>query len=393
MSPRARRTSIFARRWPGSDLTEDDLRRFGIRLLRVDMLYPLDSATLRAFATGLAEVLVIEEKRSFLELLVRDALYNMADRPLVVGKRDEQDRILVPGHGELEADSLLPILAARLRARVGEIDQRLARIASRRGAAETPLGMPAQRLAYFCSGCPHNRSTVVPEGSIAAAGIGCHGMAVTMERIGAGFTQMGGEGAQWVGASYFSGMPHLFQNIGDGTLFHSGSLAIRQAIAAGTSITYKILYNGAVAMTGGQHADGAIGIPDLTRELAAEGVKRTVVLTDEPERYHGVTLAPGVEVHGREKLDDVQRELREIPGVTALIYDQHCAADLRRKRKRGLAPERRDAGHHQRADLRGLRRLRRQVELPERAAGGHRVRPQDPDPPVVVQHRLLLPRR
>ena len=322
------------------DLTEDDLRRFGIRLLRVDMLYPLDSATLRSFATGLAEVLVIEEKRSFLELLVRDALYNMVDRPLVVGKRDEQDRILVPGHGELEADSLLPILAARLRARVDEIDQRLGRIAARRGAAETPLGMPAQRLAYFCSGCPHNRSTVVPEGSIAAAGIGCHGMAVTMERVGAGFTQMGGEGAQWVGASYFSGTPHLFQNIGDGTLFHSGSLAIRQAIAAGTSITYKILYNGAVAMTGGQHPDGAIGIPDLTRELAAEGVKKTVVLTDETERYDGVTLAAGVQVQSRDRLDDVQRELREIPGVTALIYDQHCAADLRRKRKRGLAPER-----------------------------------------------------
>jgi indolepyruvate ferredoxin oxidoreductase len=161
-----------------------------------------------------------------------------------------------------------------------------------------------------------------------------------MERIGAGFTQMGGEGAQWVGASFFTGTPHLFQNIGDGTLFHSGSLAIRQAVASGANITYKILYNGAVAMTGGQHADGAIGIPELTRELAAEGVRRTVVLTDEPERYEGVTLAPGVGVFGREHLDQLQRELRVLPGVTALIYDQHCAADLRRKRKRGLAPER-----------------------------------------------------
>jgi indolepyruvate ferredoxin oxidoreductase len=164
-----------------------------------------------------------------------------------------------------------------------------------------------------------------------------------------------GKGRSGWAPSYFTGTPHLFQNIGDGTLFHSGSLAIRQAIAAGTSITYKILYNGAVAMTGGQHADGAIGIPDLTRELVAEGVKRTVVLTDEPERYDGVMLAQGVKVFGREKLDEVQRELREIPGVTALIYDQHCAADLRRKRKRGLAPGAPDARHHQRAHLRGLR--------------------------------------
>ena len=176
------------------------------------------------------------------------------------------------------------------------------------------MGLGAQRLSYFCSGCPHNRSTVVPEGSIAAAGIGCHGMAVTMERIGAGFTQMGAEGAQWVGASYFSNTPHIFQNIGDGTLFHSGSLAIRQAVAAGTSITYKILYNGAVAMTGGQHADGAIAIPDLTRELQAEGVGRTMVLTDESSGTGGITLATGVDLWPRERLDEAQKLLREITG-------------------------------------------------------------------------------
>ncbi len=322
------------------DLSEADLHRFGIRLLRIDMLYPLDGPSLRSFARGLEQVLVIEEKRSFLELLVRDALYNMPDRPRLVGKRDEQEQILIPGHGELDADTLLPLLAGRLRARVTDIDARLAHVMGGRAAAAAPLGLAAQRLAYFCSGCPHNRSTVVPEGSIAAAGIGCHGMAVTMERVGAGFTQMGGEGAQWVGASFFSDTPHIFQNIGDGTLFHSGSLAIRQAIAAGTNITYKILYNGAVAMTGGQHADGSIGIPDLTRELAAEGVKRTVVLTDELDRYRGVSLAAGVQVRSRDTLDATQRELRETAGVTALIYDQHCAADLRRRRKRGLAPER-----------------------------------------------------
>ncbi len=321
-------------------LTDAELHRFGVRLLRIDMLYPLDGPSLRRFAAGLEEVLVIEEKRSFLELLVRDALYRMPDRPRMVGKRDEQDRVLIPGHGELDADTLLPLIAGRLRARIPDMDARLARITGGRAAPAAPLGLAAQRLAYFCSGCPHNRSTVVPEGSIAAAGIGCHGMAVTMERVGAGFTQMGGEGAQWVGASLFSDTPHIFQNIGDGTLFHSGSLAIRQAVAAGTNITYKILYNGAVAMTGGQHADGSIAIPDLTRELAAEGVKRTVVLTDELDRYRGVSLAAGVDVRSRDTLDETQRELRETPGVTALIYDQHCAADLRRRRKRGLAPER-----------------------------------------------------
>jgi indolepyruvate ferredoxin oxidoreductase len=322
--------------------TDADLERFGVRLLRIGQLYPLDPHLVREFATGLEEIVVVEEKRSFLELLIRDALYNAPHRPRIVGKRDERDILLVPGYGELDADAIAPILASRLAARLSAevMSGRLARFQPAVPPEVKPLGAGGQRLAYFCSGCPHNRSTVVPEGSIAAAGIGCHGMAVTMERVGAGFTQMGGEGAQWVGASYFTETPHLFQNLGDGTLFHSGSLAIRQAVAAGTRITYKILYNGAVAMTGGQLADGAIAIPDLTRELAAEGVRRTIVLTDELERYRGLTLAPGVDLWPRERLDQAQRLLREIEGVTVLIYDQHCAADLRRKRKRGLAPER-----------------------------------------------------
>ncbi len=320
--------------------TDGDLERFGIRLLRVGMLYPLEPATVRQFASGLEEVLVVEEKRPFLELFVRDVLFGVANHPRVTGKVDDQGRLLVPGYGELEADPVAQVLMARLATRLPTeaLAGRLERLTPPITVTIQPLGPGASRLSYFCSGCPHNRSTVVPEGSIAAAGIGCHGMAVTMDRIGAGFTHMGGEGAQWVGASFFTETPHIFQNIGDGTLFHSGTLAIRQAVAAGTTITYKILYNGAVAMTGGQTADGGLPIPELTRELAAEGVERTVVLTDEPERYGDVRLAPDVEVRSRDRLDETQRELREIAGVTALIYDQHCAADLRRKRKRGEAP-------------------------------------------------------
>ncbi len=321
---------------------EEALLRLGLRILRLGMIYPLEPGIVRRFGRGLEEIMVIEEKRPWLELLIRDALYAAADRPRVVGKQDEAGQPLVPGFGELEADSLAPLLFQRLAARLPAeaMAGRLERLAPAAGGAVQPLGVAAQRLAYFCSGCPHNRSTVVPDGSLAAVGIGCHGMAVTMERSSAGFTQMGGEGAQWVGASLFTNTPHLFQNLGDGTLFHSGSLAIRQAVAANTNITYKILYNGAVAMTGGQHVDGGVPVPDLTRELAAEGVKKILVVTDEVDRYRGVALASGAELWPRERLDEAQRLLREIPGVTALIYDQHCAADLRRKRKRGLAPER-----------------------------------------------------
>jgi indolepyruvate ferredoxin oxidoreductase len=321
--------------------SDPDLERLGIRLFRVGMLYPLEAETIRAFAAGLEEVLVIEEKRPFLESGIRDALFGMPNHPRVTGKTDDQGRPLVPGYGELETEPVARILMARLATRLPAetLAGRLERLAPV-PAATVALSGPAHRLSYFCSGCPHNRSTVVPEGSIAAAGIGCHGMAITMDRIGAGFTHMGAEGAQWVGASFFTETPHLFQNMGDGTLFHSGTLAIRQAVAAGVTMTYKVLYNGAVAMTGGQAVDGGLPVPELTRALAAEGVAKTVVVTDEPRRYRTISLAPGVEVRPRERLDQTQRELREIAGVTVLIYDQHCAADLRRKRKRGEAPVR-----------------------------------------------------
>ncbi|MGE0554428.1 MAG: indolepyruvate ferredoxin oxidoreductase family protein [Gemmatimonadales bacterium] len=319
---------------------ERELEAAGIRLLKIGMIHPLEPGIVREFARGLDEILVVEEKRPFLELFVRDALYNEPERPRVVGTHDERGCPLVPAHSELESDSVAPILASRLAGLVSDIEGRLARLAPSLPPEVAPLGPEGLRLAYFCSGCPHNRSTVVPEGSIAAVGIGCHGMAAMMERGGSGFTQMGGEGAQWTGAAPFTETPHLFQNLGDGTYFHSGSLAIRQAVAAKVDLTYKILYNGAVAMTGGQHADGAVPIPELTRVLAAEGVARTIVVAEEPARYWRQSLPPGVEVWPRTRLDEAQRALRDTKGVTALIYDQHCAADLRRLRKRGLAPER-----------------------------------------------------
>jgi indolepyruvate ferredoxin oxidoreductase len=324
-----------------TDLGLDDaaLRRHGIRLLKLGMLYPLEHGIVREFARGLEELLVVEEKRGFIELLLREALYDLADRPRVVGKRDETGQVLVPADGELDGDAVARVIARRLDRRV-PLDSVRARVAVIESARERPISLTLARPPFFCSGCPHNRSTVVPEGSMAAAGIGCHGLALNMGRSVIGITQMGGEGVQWVGLAPFVDVPHLFQQLGDGTLFHSGSLAIRQAVAAGTHVTFKILYNSAVAMTGGQDAAGAVPVPELTRQLDAEGVGRILVLTDEPEKYpEGARWAPGVQVWHRDRLDEAQRILRDTPGVTALIYDQRCAAEKRRLRKRGRLPD------------------------------------------------------
>ncbi len=320
-------------------LDDADLRRHGIRLLKIGMLFPMEPGIVREFARGLEELFVIEEKRAFVELFIREILYNQPERPRVIGKRDEEDRLLVPPDGELDADLIAQLVARRLERRM-QGAAITARVALLEGLRERPASPTLSRQPYFCSGCPHNRSTVVPEGSIAAAGIGCHGLALAMNRNTFGITHMGGEGAQWVGAAPFTETPHVFQNLGDGTLFHSGGLAIRQAVAAGANITYKILYNSAVAMTGGQDAAGAVPVPELTRALEAEGVRRIVVMTDEPAKYgRSAAWARGVEIWHRDRLDEAQRLLRETPGVTALIYDQRCAAEKRRLRKRGRLPD------------------------------------------------------
>jgi indolepyruvate ferredoxin oxidoreductase len=321
-------------------LDEAALRHHGIRILKVGMLFPLEPGIVRQFARGLEEILVVEEKRSFVELFVRDVLYNDAVHPRVVGKHDEQGRPLVPANGELDADRIAQLVASRLERRL-QLESITARVALLEALRERPAPLTLARQPYFCSGCPHNRSTVVPDGSMAAAGIGCHGMALSMpERRTMGITHMGGEGAQWVGMAPFSNMPHIFQNLGDGTFFHSGSLAVRQAVAAGTNVTYKILYNSAVAMTGGQDAAGAVPVPELTRMLEAEGVRRIIVMTDEPDKYGArARFATGVQVWHRDRLDEAQQILRDTPGVTALVYDQRCAAEKRRLRKRGKLPD------------------------------------------------------
>ena len=318
-------------------LDEHELGRAGIRLLKLDMLHPIEPHGLREFATGLDEMLIIEEKRGFIETFCKEALYGSGHNPLIVGKKDEHGKRLVRADGELDADAITRVLARRLRGRVDapRLAERLRELDAVHASGVIPI---ASRQPYFCSGCPHNRSTVVPEGSMAAAGIGCHTLAILMDRDTVGVTQMGGEGANWVGAEAFSGLGHLFQNIGDGTFAHSGSLSIRQATAAGANMTFKILYNAAVAMTGGQAADGLMPVPEMTYFLYSEGVVKTIVVSADPSQFaHDTAWASNAEVWERDRLDEAQRLLRDTPGVTALIYDQECAANLRRKRRRGYA--------------------------------------------------------
>lgn len=315
-------------------LTEDALIAAGVRILKIGMLWPLDNEIVTEFARGLKTVLVVEEKRGFLEMLLRDVLYNCSDRPRVIGKWNESGNPLVPADGELTADRLLPILASVLSRRDG-LESVLARLPTKpRIPALIPLAPADARHAFFCSGCPHNRSTVVPEGSIAGGGIGCHTMALSRPR-NVGLMPMGGEGANWIGRAPYTGTPHIFQNLGDGTYFHSGSLAIRACVAARVNITFKLLFNSAVAMTGGQTPPGGFDVPRLASELVAEGVSGVVVVTDDERRYRGASLPPGVTVRSRDDLDAVQIALREVSGTTVLIYDQACAAEQRRKRKRG----------------------------------------------------------
>ena len=311
----------------------------GIRVLKVGMSWPLEPVSVHDFAQGLDEILVVEEKRSVIEDQLTGQLYNwpVDRRPVVVGEFDEQGQSLLPNLGELTPAMIARVIARRLAPfySSAQIEARLQFLADKEKALQAPL-FDTQRTPHFCSGCPHNTSTRVPEGSRALAGIGCHYMTIWMDRATETFTQMGGEGVTWIGQAPFTETPHVFQNLGDGTYFHSGHLALRAAVASGVNITYKILYNDAVAMTGGQPIDGVLRVDQLSRQVFNEGVQRIALVSDEPDKYPSRDgFAPITTFHHRRDLDSVQRELREFKGVSVIIYDQTCATEKRRRRKRG----------------------------------------------------------
>ncbi|MEE2688837.1 MAG: indolepyruvate ferredoxin oxidoreductase family protein [Pseudomonadota bacterium] len=324
-------------------INEDYARAIGLSIYKVGMTWPLEPEGIRQFCEGLEEVLVVEEKRAVIERQLKEQLYNWdADRrPRVIGKFDEEGEWILPSIGELTPTQIARVIAKRLGLfhTSSSIDDRIKFLE----AHERSLQSNSQnfiRTPYFCSGCPHNSSTKVPDGSRALSGIGCHFMAQWMERNTATFTHMGAEGVPWVGIAPFTDEKHVFANIGDGTYYHSGLMAIRQAIAAKVDITYKILFNDAVAMTGGQPHDGPLTVPRITQQMVAEGASRVVVVTDEPDKYpREAGFAKGTRIYHRDELMKVQKEIREEKGVTILVYDQTCAAEKRRRRRRGTFPD------------------------------------------------------
>ena len=332
-------------------IDEGRAAEIGLRVYKIGMTWPLDAEGVRHFAEGLEEILVVEEKRQFLEYQLKEQLYNWREdvRPRVIGKYDDKGEWELPVHdwqlpaaGELSPAIIARVIAKRIaRFHTSErIRQELEFLAAKEELLRRHH-TSILRLPHYCSGCPHNTSTKVPEGSRALAGIGCHYMALWIyPNATQTFSQMGGEGVAWIGQAPFTTTPHVFANLGDGTYAHSGLLAIRQAVAAKVPITYKILFNDAVAMTGGQQVDGTLTVPQIVRQVSAEGVERIVVVTDDPDKYRGETGLPsGVPVRHRRELDATQRELRQYAGVSVLVYDQTCAAEKRRRRKRGTYPD------------------------------------------------------
>jgi len=336
-------------------LDDQKALELGISIYKVGLVWPLEPEGLCRFASGHDDLLVIEEKKPILEEQIASMLFNLADRPRLLGKQDLSGRPLVPAIGELTPSIVAGVLRRWIAdyacdgssaSGVSDVrDWQAVLVPEPESPRVSIQAGGLARLPSFCSGCPHNRSTVVPEGSIALGGIGCHGMAVWMpDRRTLAVNQMGAEGANWIGQSPFTGVNHIFQNMGDGTYFHSGLLAIRAAIAANVNITYKILVNGAVAMTGGQPIEGEdmageVTTPEIARQLASEGIERIAVVSDDIEKYAPGVFPKGVTIHHRNEIDRVQKDLREIPGVTALLYDQTCAAEARRLRKRGEFPD------------------------------------------------------
>ncbi|MEO8755636.1 MAG: indolepyruvate ferredoxin oxidoreductase family protein, partial [Casimicrobiaceae bacterium] len=336
-------------------IDEQEAARIGIRVYKLGLTWPLEPQGLHAFALGLDEILVVEEKRPLIEDQIRALLYHWPDarRPRILGKRGEDggpNAWLLPPNGELSAEQIALVIAARLSRfhHDQRLDERAAWLRAKEDALASPSLSPqlrgylsdAGRVPYFCSGCPHNSSTRVPEGSEAIAGVGCHFMATYIFSGTRIFSPMGSEGAAWVGHAPFTDTKHIFANMGDGTYYHSGLLAIRAAVTANVAITFKILYNDATAATGGQPLPSPFNVPALTRQLEAEGVTRIVVVTDQPDKYaKDAAFGKGVTIRHRDHLDAVQRELREVTGVTALVYDQTCAAEKRRRRKRGKFPD------------------------------------------------------
>ncbi len=324
-------------------IDDERARALGVAVYKVGMLWPLEPEGIGAFADGKQELCFVEEKAAFVESQAAALLYNRAERPRITGKSDDTGAPMIPADVALESLELAQILAERLKAN-GLWDEDLAVRADaarswRSTLLEVIAPVEATRLPYFCSGCPHNTSTRFPEGSKAISGIGCHGMAMWARPGTLLGTQMGGEGMTWVGMHGYTSRKHVFQNLGDGTYFHSGLLAIRAAVASGANITYKILYNDAVAMTGGQPVDGPITVPGIARQVLDEGVRKLVLVSDDPDKHRGADLPAGVRIEHRDRLDAVQRELRDTPGCTVLLYEQTCAAEKRRRRKRGEFPD------------------------------------------------------
>ena len=321
------------------DLGIDEARaaRLGIRLLKIGMVWPLEPSIIREFARGLSTIIVVEEKRSLIEAQIRDILYAEESRPQVIGKVDEEGKTLFAPHGVVEPNQIAHAIASRIGDRaVADCASALQDATTARNQADL-----VARIPYFCAGCPHNSSTVLPEGARGYAGIGCHWLAQFVPgRKTEGATQMGGEGANWVGEAPFSKRPHMFQNIGDGTYNHSGLMAIRHAVGTGTNITYKILFNDAVAMTGGQRNDGGLTVEQIAAQMRAIGVERIAIVSDEPDKYPSRSVFPAhTSIHHRGELQAVQTELMGVKGTSVLIYDQTCAAEKRRRRRKGEFPD------------------------------------------------------